>query len=256
MKYAIIENEKYLSDNLRMVISSMFRNYECEFTAECVDDSICFFSQQNDVDLIFMDIELDDGSCFEIFNEVEIDIPVIFITSYSEYAIEAFKVNSVDYLLKPIDENDLRRAIEKFEKRNRNERKASETYRRLGSERDFPTQPPCKRILVSHSDNYSYIFVSDIAWLEAEGRYVSIITNSGQNLLTDIKSLGDVAMVLNQDDFFQISRGVVASIGSIKRVSKYFKGRLKVELQAGEKKSFQIVSAARREPFLNWLGYV
>lgn len=254
MKYAIIENEEYLRENLRMTISSLYPDSECVFTAETVEDSIQFFSRDNDVELIFMDIELDDGTCFDIFDAVEIELPVIFTTSYSEYAIKAFKVNSIDYLLKPIDDEDLKRAIEKFEKRGRQDRVDPEIYRNLNPE--AMPRSPRKRLLVSTSNGYSYISTADIAWIEAEDKYVSIVTTDGNITLTDIKSLCDVATVLDPDNFFQVSRGVVASIGSVKKVSKYFKGRLSVELRAGGRQRKEMVSAARREQFLEWLGYV
>ncbi|MBD5356118.1 MAG: response regulator transcription factor [Bacteroides sp.] len=254
MKYAIIENEEYLRENLRLTISSICPDSECVFTAETVEDSVRFFSKSNDVQLIFMDIELDDGTCFDIFETVEIDIPVIFTTSYSEYAIKAFKVNSIDYLLKPIDDDDLQRAIEKFQKRSRQERVDPQIYRNINLE--GATRGPRKRLLVSNSNGYSYISTTDIAWIEAEDKYVSIVTINGNITLTDIKSLGDVAMVLDPDNFFQVSRGVIASIGSIRKVSKYFKGRLKIDLHAGELQREELVSAARREQFLEWLGYV
>lgn len=261
MRYAIIENEEYLRENLRMMVTSICPEAECVFTAETVEESIGFFNRENSADndesgveLIFMDIELDDGSCFEIFEAVEIDIPVIFTTSYSEYAIQAFKVNSIDYLLKPVADDDLRRAIQKFSKRNASERVDPEVYRNLSPE---PTARRIRnRLLVSSSNGYSYINTGDIAWIEAEDKYVSIVTTDGSMTLTDIKSLGDVAEVLDPDNFFQISRGVIASIGSIGKVSKYFKGRLKVELQAGGRRRAETVSAARRDQFLEWLGYV
>ena len=251
MRYVVVENEEYSRNNLLKMVAGLRPDSICVFTAETVEDAVNLFQQASDVDLIFMDIELDDGTCFEIFERVDIEKPVIFTTAYSEYAIKAFKVNSIDYLLKPIVENDLLKSIEKYESRiGINDRK---DYRELGTQLNGNTYK--KRLLISDGNGYSYVQTDDIAWLEADNKYVSIVLLDGKSILTDFKSLGDVVKILDPESFYQISRGVVASINSIEKVSKYFKSRLVVKLKAGKLEKSETISSARRAHFLEWLGH-
>lgn len=111
MKYAIIENEVFARLNLQNIVETLRPGYQLVFTAETVADAIAGISSNSDLDLVFMDIELDDGNCFEIFDRIMVKTPVIFTTAYDDYAIKAFKVNSIDYLLKPVVEDDMKAAI-------------------------------------------------------------------------------------------------------------------------------------------------
>lgn len=250
MKYAIIENEEFARINLKEVIETVRPAYRCAFTAETVEECVKYFGSANDIQLMFMDIELDDGNCFEIFRRTEIKTPVIFTTAYDEYAIQAFKVNSVDYLLKPVSEEDVVRAIRKFESM---QMPPASDYRAVAAE--ISRARSRRRILISNADSYSFISTDDIAWFEAEDKYVSIVLRSGKRMLTDFSSLTDVMEVLDPDRFFHISRSVVASIESIGKISKFFKGRLRVNLAAGATERTETVSAARRPEFLGWLGH-
>lgn len=248
-KYAIIENEKFARINLQNAVSKLRSDYECVFTAETIEDCIEYFGGKPDIQLIFMDIELDDGNCFEIFRNVDIDIPIIFTTAYDEYAIRAFKVNSVDYLLKPLQDDDLERALQKFESHVGSNPK-------IAINNPGNTHPKTRtRLLVSSGQNYTFVQDEDIAWLEAEERYVYIICKNGKSLLSDFSSIGEVAAVLNPNKFFQITRSVLASIDAIKNISKYFKGRLNVTLEVPGRSKDEVISAARRDAFLEWLGH-
>lgn len=250
MKYAIIENEEFASINLREVIKSVRPDYECVFMAETVEECVEYFSMDHDTRLIFMDIELDDCNCFEIFRRTEIKVPVIFTTAYDKYAIDAFKVNSIDYLLKPVSEEDVERALRKFESMHLS---LPRNYKDVG---DSITKARTRsRILISYGAGYSFVSTDEIAWFEAEDKYISVILLDGRRMLTDFASLTDVMEVLDPDRFFQISRKVVASIESIGKISKYFKGRLQVGLVGSGESRTEIVSAARRTEFLGWLGH-
>ncbi|MBD5329343.1 MAG: response regulator transcription factor [Bacteroides sp.] len=248
-KYAIIENEKFARINLQNAIFKLRPDYECVFTAETIEDCIDYFSGRPDLQLIFMDIELDDGNCFEIFRSVEIDTPIIFTTAYDEYAIRAFKVNSVDYLLKPLQDSDLERALKKFESHSQ----GAAPIKAAKSEKEAPKLRT--RLLVSNGQNYTFVQDEEIAWFEAEDRYVYIICKNGKSLISDFSSIGEIAAVLDPNRFFQISRSILASIDAIKNVSKYFKGRLNVTLEASEHSKTEVISAARRDTFLEWLGH-
>lgn len=248
IRYAIIENEEYARINLENIIKAVRPGYELGFVAETVSESISFFSQPHDIGLVFMDIELDDGSCFDIFANTDLHLPVIFTTAYDKYAIKAFKVNSIDYILKPLIEDDITNAISKFEKNNLR----SCDYRRMSE--DYSSLRTRTRILVSDGNGYSFVHTDDIAWFEAEDKYVVIKLKNGKSILSEQTSLDDTALILDTEKFFRVSRAVIASIGSISRVRKYFKGRLQVELSAGTEKRTETMSAARRPGFLSWLG--
>ena len=240
MKYAIIENEAYALEHLKRVVSSLRTEYELVFTAESVEECINYFGQQHSVDIIFMDIELVDGNCFDIFRAINIKTPIIFTTAYDAYAIQAFKVNSIDYLLKPIADKDVEAAIRKFD------------YKQL-----YPfihKNLARRRILVNSGDTYSYIQTDEIAFFVSEDKYVYATLKNGRRRMTDFQNLSEVEAEVDGSDFFQLSRNLIASISAIGKVSKFFTGRLKVEIEAGEEKQEVVVSAARKKLFLDWLG--
>ena len=240
-RYAIIENEEFACRHLQSVVASLRPTYELVFTSATVEDSMALMDKAVSLDLVFMDIELDDGDCFEIFRRSDLQVPVIFTTAYDQYAVRAFKVDSIDYLLKPIQTRDVADALARFEQR----RRATET-----------TAPhrTRTRFLVGNGNEYAFVGIDDIAWLEVEDKYVSIILKSGKCLLTDLPSLDITARELDPDRFFRISRSIVASIESITKVVKHFKGRLQIELRAGDRTRRETITAPRRQGFLSWLG--
>ena len=248
MRYAIVENEKFASLNLRNLIDSIRSDSRCVFVAESVAESISCFASHTDIELVFMDIELDDGNCFDIFKHIEIQAPIIFTTAYDEYAIQAFKLNSIDYLLKPVSEEDLLHAIRKYEER------VMEKHEWKDIAKDI-TANQHSRILISSGNRYNFILINDIAWFEAESKYITIVLKDGKSILSDFSSLVEVLKIVDPNEFYQVSRSVVVSVSSIVGVSKFFKGRLRVDISAGSIKRTETVSAERRQQFLNWLGH-
>lgn len=197
-----------------------------------------------------MDIELDDGISFDIFNKCDVNVPVIFTTAYDEYAIRAFKVNSIDYLLKPYGEEDVHGALEKYDQISKAVKDYAERHRTVARTHAR------SRILVNTGNTYTHVATDKIAWVESGDKYISIVLEGGRTLLTDFTSLGDMLDVLDPDRFYQISRSVIVSIDAIDKVSKYFKGRLMVQMCAGDAERSETVSAARRDEFLDWLGHL
>jgi two-component system, LytTR family, response regulator LytT len=250
IKYAIIENEYFALALLKNIISQLCPDYDLMFTAESVEESVAFFKQETDIQLIFMDIELVDGSCFEIFRQVPIDIPVIFTTAYNEFAIQAFEVNSLDYILKPVTEEAMEHALRKFEKYNILPIQVSvfEKLKDILSEK----KKRKKRILANLGNNYSYIDIDDVAYFISEDKYIFLISFSGKRSLTTYTNLNQVEEDVESELFIRIARNVVVNIKAILKIEKYYNGRLLVKIKNSEE-SF-IISAARREHFLNWLG--
>ncbi len=249
MKYAIIEDEHIAQVQLQDMIQSFRPAWQLQMTAESIEESVEYLSVLHGLDLIFMDIELADGNCFEIFKEVKVDTPVIFTTAYDEYAIQAFSINSVQYLLKPLEERELHKAIVKFETICKPQEKGL-LYQDLA----MKLNPYRNRILALSGDHYVPILVNEIAFFLSEDKYVYAYLLDGRRRLTEFSNLNEVIANLNPNDFTLISRNVVTSIYAVKQVARFFKGRLQVTIAAGNETLEVTVSAARRQSVLNWLG--
>lgn len=250
MKYAIIEDEEISRENLRSIINRLRPDYELVGLLRSVQESIEFLNS-TEVDILFMDIDLGDGSCFDIIEHTSITTPIIFTTAYNEYAIEAFKVNSIDYLLKPIAASDVERALTKLEDLAHVFNPA--VYKNLVPPRE--SRERVNRILISKNKNISFLNITDIAFFCIEERYVVAYTLDGKSEVTDIKNMEEVMSIVADYDFFQLSRSFIASIKSISSVRKIDNQRLHVTVQAGKIKKEIIISALRRRDFLNWLGH-
>lgn len=249
MRYVIFEDELFAMQRLQLIVERLHPDYELAFKGTTVAEAIDFFQTGEAVDLVFMDIELADGNCFGISDEVNVNTPIIFTTAYDEFALRAFKVHSIDYLLKPIAESDLSLAITKFE-RLRSERQSLPDYSQLARQPKLGST----RILTVSGDNFLYIKLPEVAYFMSEDNYVFAYTTTGKRRMTNFSNLQDVLKILPGEDFFQLSRNIIASIGSIRSVSKFFRGRLTVHLKAGDEEQECTVSSSRREEFLAWLG--
>ncbi len=247
--FAIIEDETFAMCHLQKMVERLRPDWRLSFTAKGVEQSVEMLQAYTDVDLIFMDIQLGDGECFEIFRRIECNKPIIFTTAYDEYAIRAFKVKSIDYLLKPVDEQELEDAIVKFE-----EMTGSDTPAEVPDYSAAAKEMYRGRILLRSGDNYAYINSEDIAYVLSEENCVFIYPHRGPRRLTEFANLQEVMERLDSHNFFQPSRNIIASINAVEGVSKYFRGRLKVRLAANGETLETLVPAARKDEFLNWLG--
>lgn len=250
IKYIIIENEYFAFESLRNIVSQVNPEYQLIFSAESVEDAVVYFKSGTDAELIFMDIELVDGNCFDIFNKVDIDIPVIFTTAYNEFAIQAFKVNSVDYILKPVSEHSIIEALNKFEKYK--SQSLPIDYKKLANLISLRNNK--KRILLSKGDVYSYVDSNDIAYFISEDKYVFIYTFSGERFFTDYLNLNQVEKDFDSEFFFRVSRNIISNLKVISGVKKFFNGRLKLTITVAGKSFDIIVSSAKRKQFLDWFG--
>lgn len=246
MRYAVVENEEIARQSLCAMVARIRPDYELVFTAESVAETVSAL-RSHAVDLVIMDVELTDGNCFEIFSRIRVVTPIIFTTSYSEYMLRAFKVNSIDYLLKPITPDDLAQTLDKFE--------TIIASRAVPDYAAFARKAvPRNRILTVSGDNYAYVLIENIAWLVSEDKCIFVVLSDGRRRLTEFANLTSAAEAVAGHDFFQVSRSVLASISAVDNVSKWFGGRLTVVLRAGKVTQRETVSAARRDSFLAWLG--
>jgi DNA-binding LytR/AlgR family response regulator len=247
--YMIIEDEFFSSERLRKMISTLRPSYNMVCHTESVEESVEWL-RENKVDLIFMDVELADHNCFEIFSRVDVKTPVIFTTAYNEYAIRAFKVNSIDYLLKPYEEHELAAAIEKFETLHHRPSAPPFDYGRLESlVSGFAAK---KRMVIGLGNSFITVDMADVSHFFSEDKYTYLHTFAGKSHIID-ESLGQMEAQLDRKQFFRASRNYIVNIEAIGEVHKHFNGRLKLNLNT--KPSVEIIiSAQRRDDFFAWLG--
>lgn len=258
MRYAIIENEEFARLLLCGMIAEMRPEWTCVFTAESVEDTLEYLrGLKVQPDLIFMDIELDDGNCFDIFKNINIESPVVFTTAFKDFALQAFDVNSVGYLLKPITREKLTQMLCKIENLGRFLKSSPHNDSAIPlQDLRLPKQTASHgRILISHRDSYTFISSDEVAFFTAEDKCVSVTLKNGTSYLTDFSTLSECMEILDSNRFFHIARNMVANIESISKVTKFFKGRLNVEIRVGDTSQIVTVSSARKAEFLKWLGH-
>ncbi len=252
MKVVIVEDELAASDNLRYLLQQINPNIEVICVLDSVRSSVEYFSQPNDAVLIFMDIHLADGISFEIFDKVTIYTPVIFTTAYDQYALRAFKVNSIDYLLKPIDEEELSKALSQFKRPSEQNLKINDQM--LGLLQLIKSQNKSYKTtyLVSHRDQLIPLKTEHIAYLFIDTGIVKAITASNQTYIVDQK-LEDIENDLNPDLFYRVNRQFIVNRGAIAHITGYFNGKLIVNVipVSGER---IVISKAKAMEFKNWLN--
>jgi DNA-binding LytR/AlgR family response regulator len=246
MKALIIEDELRARKHMITLLEQNFPQVEVVGAVGSVKESIQWLSTNEAPDVIFMDVELSDGRSFEIFTQIELPCPVIMTTAYDQYAVQAFEVNAVDYLLKPIGLTELRRAISRVES-GQAAKPAAETVRRMLD------QVRKEKFLIRMNNRIVPVRTSDIAYFYSEAKNSFIVTTSGASYVMD-ESLDTLAESLDPSAFFRISRSCIISEGVIDSVSRLMGGRLQVTLRRGfpELTDFT-VSRARVDDFLAWL---
>ena len=247
MKILIFEDEKLNAERLVELIKRYDLSAEVLAILESVDQGVEWLTKNTSPDLIFMDIRLSDGLSFELFERINIEIPVIFTTAYDEYAIRAFKVNSVDYLVKPVDFDELKSAIDKFKKlRPLLSPEFIETILKQSSLK-YKT-----RFLLKIGDQLRHLECKDIAYFIFEDGMVMAVTKTRSSLPMDF-SLYHLEQLLNPDNFFRLNRKFIANIDSISKIHSYFNGRLKIDLLPSVDEDI-IISRERTGRFKEWMG--
>lgn len=252
MKVLIIEDEAPAAEKLERYLGRLNQSVEVLDKLTTVKESISWLShQQDEVDLIFMDIQLLDGKSFEIFEDVEIHKPIIFITAFDEYALDAFKVNSIDYLLKPITFQDLEKSIEKLNKLkdNLSQKPAVNIYEALAQ---LQQKTYKNRFMVKLGEHIKSIAISDISLFYAEGRDAYLVTREKRKFIIDYK-LEELEGLLDPKLFFRVNRTFILHIESIKDVVIFSNSRLKIFPQIDLDKEI-IVSREKVSQFKEWFN--
>lgn len=246
-KVIIVEDETAAAVNLRSMLSTVVGEVEVVALLESVEEAVEYFRGDVDADVVFMDIHLADGDSFRIFRSVEIDIPIIFTTAYDEYALEAFKVNSIDYLLKPFGEEELRRALDKL-----NRLTASERVAQRGSvEKMVAESEVVQTMLVRYKDKIIPVKMDDVAYFYTYAERVTLTTLSGESYPVD-KTLEALSQQLSEDKFFRANRQFIISRRAVKDIAVWFGSRLALNLTV-ETPERIIISKARVPEFKQWL---
>lgn len=255
LRALIIEDEIPSRINLMNSITRLFDDIEIVGACESVRESVKFLSDpHNQVDMIFMDVELSDGMCFDIFDQTNITAKVVITTAYDNYAIRAFKVNSLDYILKPIDPNDLRRAVERCRRSIQESSHSPLSPIDINALRDALTRKEAaykQRFIIRIGDKITIVNTSDIAYFYSEDKSTIAMTTDSKRYIVD-QSLDAVQESIDPDRFFRISRSCIVSIGAIQSISKHLNNRLKINLVP--KSDFEaFVSRFRIGDFMDWL---
>ncbi|MDL2319561.1 LytTR family DNA-binding domain-containing protein [Alistipes sp. OttesenSCG-928-B03] len=249
MKAVIVEDEIVAAQRLASLVSQVRAEYDIVATLQTIEEAVEWFSQNPMPGLVFMDIHLADGSSFAIFDKVKIECPVIFTTAYNEYALEAFEVNGIDYLLKPINRDRLAQAIVKFEKLG-NAAADPQLITNLVATLHEKQNRGRTHFLVPHKDKLVPLAISDIAYIFAELKIARVITHDSQSYSIDY-SLEEVIKQLDPSEFFRVNRQYIVAHGSIKDLSVWFGGKLAVNLKVPVDERI-IVSKARASEFKAW----
>lgn len=251
MNIAIIEDEIPALSRIKKLIAEVAPNSTILFTADSIASAVKLFEKHPDVDLALFDIELADGQSFDIFKQTEITCPIIFTTAYDEFALKAFKLNSIDYLLKPIDKDELQQAITKFNTLQYHQTDYTNKLQSLIE--SFVPQPVSykSRFLIKNGNKLISLPVEDIAYFNASEKMVYVHTTHQQKYIMDY-SLDELSKQLNPQLFFQLNRQFIANVHSIKNIHSYFNGKLKVELLPNVEEEI-IVSREKAVDFKQWL---
>ncbi|MCE7063861.1 LytTR family DNA-binding domain-containing protein [Dyadobacter sp. CY326] len=253
MNVLLIEDEVLAVQQLTKLLEEIGPHIRIIGQTDGIESSVEWLKSHAMPDLILMDIELSDGQSFEIFNRVDVPCPVIFTTSYDEYAIRAFQVNSVDYLLKPIKPADLARALTKYERFNRQGAFPMNLSQLLGElQRQNQPQEYRTRFLVKQGQRLLPIDVERIAYFCTEDGLTVFLTREGMKHVVDY-TLEELEAMLNPKVFFRATRQFILSIDSVGAIHTHFNGKLKLHLTpASDKEVF--VSRERVNAFKDWLG--
>ena len=250
MKVVIIEDEALAADQMREMILEYDREIQILAMLESVEESVEWFRKNSHPDLIFLDIQLEDGISFSIFDKVDINCPVIFTTAYDEYAIRAFKLKSIDYLLKPIEQDDLDDALKKFGEMSpgtKEQQYIRDVYRQIQSLQKSYRQ----RFSVKVGQKIRTFKTSEVAWFLSDDGVTTAKLKDGKDYVVDM-SLGQLEEEMDPATLFRINRKMLISVDSIEEVHIYSGSRLKLDLQPDPGNDV-LVSIDRVTGFKKWL---
>ena len=251
----IVEDERLAQANLKRVLERDFEDLHIVGMFDSVQSTVQWLrNKENHADIIFMDVELSDGMCFDIFSQVEVKSKVIITTAFDNYAVRAFRINSIDYLLKPINSQDLADAIARCREVLGQEDSNEQPSFDIDSLREALYSKNTtykKRFVVKYGDRFSIINTEQIAYFFVEDKSTYLVTTENRRYILD-SSLDMISDVVDPEKFFRISRHCTLSIDAITGISKHPSNRLKVAVTP--KPEFDVfVSRSRTADFMEWI---
>lgn len=253
MNILIVEDEELAQKKLQKTLAAVDASARVVGITDSIQSTVEWLQTNNNADLILMDIELADGQSFEIFNQIDVKAPVIFTTSYDEYALKAFKVNSVDYLLKPVQTEDLQAALTKYKKLAA--AKAGDVnIEAIVKQIQQQLQPKeyRKRFLVKHAQKLVSVDVEEVAYFYSDGRLNFFKTADGKKYVVDY-TMDELEEMLDPATFFRISRSFYVSVNAVEKIEDYFGNRLMLQLTPVVDKE-ALVSREKVTDFKKWMG--
>lgn len=248
MKILLVEDEIPAARQLSKLLLEQRPAFQILDTLDSVEGAVRWFRTFPAPDLVFMDIQIADGLSFDIFKQAEIKSPVIFTTAFDHYAVQAFKVNAIDYLLKPIDPEDLSRALLKME----NHRSSAPAFEYEMLAHYFKKETYKERFLVKTGQQLAFLSNTDIAFFRSGDGLTQAFTFSGKKYFVE-NTLEELERLLNPRDFFRISRNMTLRIDGISKILPHLNGRLKIETNPAAPEDI-FVSRERVSEFKAWLG--
>ncbi|WP_299104553.1 LytTR family DNA-binding domain-containing protein [uncultured Tenacibaculum sp.] len=250
MKILIIEDEPRAANQLQRLLNKTDYEFQILEVIDTIEDAVYWFKTNETPDLIFMDIQLADGLSFEIFQKTEVSAPIIFTTAFDQYAIQAFKVNSVDYLLKPIQQSELDTALNKFTKST----KSTTIEPLILKELLTSMQAPQKRsgILVKEGSGFVQIRISELLYIYSQDSITFGITLQNKRYIID-ETIDQLFNSLDDTKFYKINRGQIISKVSIQRIDPYFNHRVVLSIANSRDQEF-IVSRQKTSDFKDWMN--
>jgi DNA-binding LytR/AlgR family response regulator len=248
MKVLLIEDEIPAARQLTKLLLEQRPAFHVIDTLDSVEGAVRWFRTFPAPDLVFMDIQIADGLSFDIFKQAEVKSPVIFTTAFDHYAVQAFKVNAIDYLLKPIDPEDLSRALIKME----NQRITAPVFEYEMLAQYFKKEQYKDRFLVKTGQQLAFIATTDIAFFRSADGLTQAFTSAGKKYFIE-NTLEELERLLNPRDFFRISRNMTLRIDAISKIIPHLNGRLKLETSPAAPEDI-FVSRERVPEFKTWLG--
>lgn len=252
MNVVIVEDELAASENLTYLLQHIDSSINVVKVLDSVKASVAYFSKAQTAELVFMDIHLADGISFEIFDQIPIHIPVIFTTAYNQYTLKAFKVNSIDYLLKPLDKDELSDALQQFNEQKPDASIANEQIKGLldlvkEKERTYKTT-----FLINHRDQLIPLKTVDIAYFQIDTGVVKATTFDNKSYVVEGK-LEELEEELDPNNFYRINRQCILRRDALAKIKQYFNGKLIVEVTPVSKEQI-IVSKAKAAEFKTWVA--
>lgn len=252
MKILILEDEQAAAERLQTQLKAVAPEAEIIDILESVRQAMRWFKDNDTPDLILSDIQLADGLSLDVFKKVNTTAPVIFTTAYDAYTLRAFKLNSIDYLLKPIDADELKAAIDKYRsiytKKENMDRKFLDLFQNIAAGKANYKS----RFLIKQGDRLITVPVDEVAFVRADDKVVFLHTTDGRKHIID-EPLDELESMLDPNVFFRINRTYIAPLSSIDKIHNHFNGRLKITLLKSDDTDI-FVSRARATAFKQWLN--